>query len=213
MTDLSIWHEVFRILVTDVPKFRYPEWFDYLAEQIPADDSRARRDSPRFLTLLEAVALCRSFSDGRRKKSKEIEINFSDYCVAYGILREAFTSTYVGAHPKAMEFAGAVRQLCSKSKKDVTTKDVAALLDWSEAVAHKWRAVALKQKLIEYKPGTYAQNKKPLLPGPAEQPSTFLPRPQAVLDARPELGNAVKFISAVTGEEIVIHRRGPGKSS
>jgi hypothetical protein len=135
--DLSIWQEAFRILTEGVPKFSYPAWFEYLGEEIPAGDSRARRDAPRFLGLLEAVTLCRSFADGR-KKSQEVEIDFVDYCVAYSILNEAFASTYAGAHPMAMKFAEAVRLLCAQSKKDITTKEVAAYLDWTDAVAHTY---------------------------------------------------------------------------
>ena len=101
-----------------------------MAEQIPAEDTRARRDVPRFLSLLEAVALYRSFSDGRREKKKEIEIDFGDYCVAFRILSEAFASTYLGAHPMALEFAKAVRNLYSKRTKPVTTSDVAEHLEW-----------------------------------------------------------------------------------
>lgn len=211
--DLSIWQEAFRILCKDVPKFSYPEWFEYVAEQIPAEDSRARRDVPRLLSFLEAIALCRSFSDGRREKSKPVEIDFVDYWTAYSILREAFASTYVGAHPMAMKFANAVSQLCGQSKKHITTKDVAAHLGWNEAVAHKWRLVAVKQKLVEYEPGTYPQNKKPLLPGPAERPTRFLPHPRLVFQARPELGEVVKLISPLTGQELTIRRGKPGKSS
>jgi hypothetical protein len=210
--DFSIWHEAFRILCTDVPQFSYPEWFDYLAEHIPAEDSRARRDVPRFLSLLQAVAHCRSFSDGRREKSKVIEINFTDYCIAHGILREAFASTYTGAHPMAMMFARAVVRLCRESKKHVTTKDVAAYFGWTDALAHKWRAEAVKRKLVEYKPGTYARNEKPLLPGPAEHPTRFLPDPALVLNERPELGNVVKYVSPLTGEEVSIRRRSSGRS-
>jgi hypothetical protein len=210
--DLSVWHEALRILCTDVPEFRYPEWFDYLGEQIPAEDTRARRDAPRFLSFLEAVALCRSFSDGRMEKSKVVEIDFGDYCVAYDILQEAFASTYVGAHPMAMEFASAVSYLCDQSKVHITTKDVATHLGWTDALAHKWRAVALKQKLIEYKPGTYPQNKKPLLPGPAEQPTTFLPHPRLVFLMRPELGEVAKYICPLSGQAVIIRRGGSGKS-
>src|SRR5580700_5202169 len=207
MENLTIWHETFRILCDDVPEFRYPEWFDYLGVQVPTEDSRARRDVPQFLSFLEAIARCCSFSDGRHQKSKPIEINFADYCVAYPILREAFASTYAGAHPMAMEFAKAVRQLCSKRKNHVTTKEVATHLGWTEAVAHKWRIKAVKQKLVQYKPGTYAQNKKPLLPGPADRPTTFLPDPQLVLNARPELPEEVKYISQMSGVERTLRRR------
>ncbi len=110
MDMLAVLHEAFRILCEDVPEFLYPEWLAFaVADQIPAEDSRARRDWARFLSFLEAVALCRSFSDGRRNKSKELELNFADYCTAYPILREAFASTYAGAHPMVMQFASAVR--------------------------------------------------------------------------------------------------------
>ena len=207
MENLTIWHEAFRILCDDVPEFRYPEWFDYLGVQVPTEDSRARRDVPQFLSFLEAIARCRSFSDGRHNKSKEIEINFADYCEAYPILREAFASTYAGAHPMAMEFAKAVRQLCSKRKNHVTTKEVATHLGWTKAVTHKWRAKAVKQKLVQYKPGTYPQNKKPLLPGPAEHPTAFLPEPRLVFEARPELGNVVKYSCLRYGVPLFMSRR------
>jgi hypothetical protein len=213
MDTLSIWHEAFRILTDDVSEFVYPEWLVSVGEQVPVEDSRARRDSPRFLSFLEAVALCRSFSDGRRNKSKVIKINFADYCVAYSILKDAFASTYVGAHPMALEFARAVRQLCSKRKKDVLTKDVATHLGWSEAVAHKWRVEAVKQKLVEYKSGTYPQNRKPLLPGPTAHPTVFLPSPALVFRARPELGKVVKFVCPLTGEHLFHHRPSNSRKS
>src|ERR1700733_3485443 len=207
MDNLTIWHEAFRILCDDVPEFRYPDWFDYLGVRVPTEESRARRDVPRFLSFLEAIALCRSFSDGRHNKSKEIEINFADYCVAYPILREAFASTYAGAHPMAMEFARAVRQLCRGSKKHVTTKEVATHLGWTEAVAHKWRVESVKQKLVQYKPGTFPQNQKPLLPGPAEHATAFLPDPHLVFEARPELGKVVKYTCPLSGEHLIMRRR------
>jgi hypothetical protein len=212
MDNLAIWHEAFRILCDDVPEFRYPEWFDYLGVQVPTEDSRARRDVPQFLSFLEAVALCRSFSDGRHQKSKAIEINFADYCEAYIILKDAFASTYAGAHPMAMEFARGVRQLCGKSKKHVTTKEVATQLGWTEAVAHKWRVKAVKQKLVQYKPGTYAQNKKPLLPGSAEHPTAFLPEPHLVFQARPELNRVVKYMCPRYGVPLFMSRRKAGGS-
>jgi hypothetical protein len=81
--ELPVWHEAVRILSKKVPRFRFPQWFTMLADEIPSDEPRARRDAVRFLNLLIAIALCRSHSDGRIKKcSNEIEISFADYCVA-----------------------------------------------------------------------------------------------------------------------------------
>lgn len=207
-SDRTTWHEAFRILREDVSKFQfhYPAWFEYLAEQIPATNSRARRDVPRFLSLLEAIALCQSFSDGRREKSKGIEIVFADYCAAYAILCEAFTSTYVGAHPRALEFAKAVRVLCAQSAMPVTTKDVAAHLHWKPSVAHKWRVEALRRKLVQYKIGTYPANKKPLLPGPARQATGFLPDPHLVFRERPHVGSVVRYIDPITDEKRILRR-------
>jgi hypothetical protein len=209
VTELPVWHEAFRLLCEQVPKFRKPEWFSYLGEHIPADNPRARRDVPRFLSLLQAVALCRSFSDGRMEeaKRKEIEINFGDYCVAFRILGVAFESTYAGVHPTALEFAKAVRHLCRQSKLPVTTKDVAEHLGWNGPVAHKWRVEALKQKLIRYKPGTHPSNKKPLLPSSLEHATAFLPAPGLVFRERPELGNVVRYVDPITGQKRVWRRR------
>jgi len=205
--DQSIWHEVFRILVTTIPKFVYPSWFSYLAEKIPADSPRARRDGPRFLSLLQVVTRCRSFADGRWNKS-EVAITFGDYCVAYQIFNEAFAATYAGAHPRALEFAQAVRDLYAETKRPVLTNDVMEHLEWEKSLAHKWRAVAVRQKLIRYEEGTHEQNKKPLLPGPAQQATTFLPDPHLVFEERRDLGDEVRFIDPLSGEEQIFRRKG-----
>jgi hypothetical protein len=205
--ETNVWHEVYRILCKDVPKFRYPGWFNYLANQLPAGNPRSRRDGARFLSLLQAVARCRSFSDGRREKSNGvIEINFADYCVAYRILNKAFASTYAGAHPMALEFANAVRDLSPEGKKSVTTKDVAAHLGWKESVAHKWRRAALEQRLIEEERGTHPQNKKPVVPGPARIATTFLPDPLLVFREQPEIGDVVRYIDPLTGKGMILRR-------
>jgi hypothetical protein len=112
----------------------------------------------------------------------------------------------------AMEFARAVSQLCGRNKRHVTTKDVANHLGWSEDVAHKWRVKAVKYKLVEYKPGTYPRNLKPLLPGPTAHPTVFLPSPALVFQARPELGKIVKYVCPLTGERLFMLRRRSGKS-
>lgn len=209
--DKSVWIEVFRVLVTNVPEFVYPEWFAYVADQIPVENSRARRDVPRLLSLLEVIALCRSFSDARREKGKSIEINFADYCVSYQILHEAFASTYGGAHFMALKFAEAVRDLCDDTKRPVLTNDVMEHLNWEKALAHKWRVIAVRAKLVRYDEGTYPMNKKPLLPGPAQRATAFLPDPQLVFNERQDIDDTT-FIDPLSGEEKAF-RREPKKPS
>lgn len=207
---LTVWREAIRILSGQIPKFKFPAWFACLAKNIPTDDSRARRDVPRFLTLLKAVALCLRFSDGRRETA-EIEISFSDYCVAWEILHEAFASTYRGAHPQALRLGDAVRDLHSELKRPVSVQELADNLGWKPAVVYKWRKAALKLKLVQQVDGTQPQNKKPLLPGPVPS-SGFLPHPKFVFRERSELGETARYLNPLTGTEKVLRRSQKGQS-
>jgi hypothetical protein len=205
--DLRVWHEAVRILCKKVPRFRHPPWFTLLADEIPSDEPRARRDAVRFLSLLKAVSLCRSHSDGRFKAcSKEIEVNFADYCVAYHILCRAFTSTFAGAHPQALKLARAVRRLKRSLGRPVTIKEAAQHLGWSQAVVYKFVKKAEKEKLVQYESGSHLWNRKRLLPGMVSRPS-FLPDPQLILQKCREIGDEVRYSHPLTGKE-VIRRRG-----
>lgn len=154
--DLPVWHEAIRILCKKIPQFRYPGWFELLADQIPGDEPRARRDAVRFLSLLKAVTLCRSHSDGRFKKSPdEIEIDFADYCVAYRILSRAFASTFAGVDLKALTLAKVVRRLNKRSDEPATVKEFVEELGWDQAVVYKYAKKAEKRNLVEYEPGTH----------------------------------------------------------
>jgi hypothetical protein len=62
--EMPVWHEAIRLLCTDIPRFSYPNWFDFLAGEIPPGQARSSRDAARFLSLLQAVALCRCQSEG-----------------------------------------------------------------------------------------------------------------------------------------------------
>ena len=164
-SELPVWHEAVRILCEKVPRFRHPQWFAPLADEIPTDEPRARRDAVRFLSLLKAVALCRSHSDGRFKAcSKEIEVNFADYCVAHRILSRAFTSTFAGAHPRALKLAKAVRVLHKQLRRAVSVKELVTELGWDQALVYKYAKSAEKQNLVRYESGTRLHNQRRLLP-------------------------------------------------
>jgi len=193
----EVWQEAARALSRTQYEYRFPDWFASLAEWIPAEETRARRDADRFLSLLKAVACCRSFSDGRREESGEIEINLADYAVAFEILSDAFASTYRGVHIQALKFTDAVRRLNKKLDRPVTVKEVAQDLGWDRALAYKWAPAAVRNKLVEYQEGTHEKNQKFLLPvpGPALQ---FLPSPARVLGASKSLGDELHFVHPLT---------------
>ena len=203
---LEAWHEAFRILCKKVPTFRYPSWFGCLAERIPASQSRARRDVPRFLGLLKAVALSRSFSDGRRNKNREqLEISFADYCVAHRILADAFSSTYSGAHPASLQVAESVRELSGIHERPVTVKELAEAMGWKKQLTYKWLTDAVKHKLVVLVPGTREKNLKLYGPG-ASKPTRFLPNPQTLLMECAELDADVRYEDPLTGERKELSR-------
>jgi hypothetical protein len=205
--DLRVWREAIRILSKKIPRFLYPTWFDFLARQIPSAAPRARRDTVRFLSLLEAVCLCRSYFDGRmRARRPHIEINFADYCVAHRILVGAFSSTFAGAHPQALRLARAVRKLSHIAGQPVTVKEVARSLKWEQALVYKYVKEAVAQNLIEYEPGSHVWNQKRLLPGTVSHTS-FLPDPTLILQNCPSVGDQVRYTDPLTGKTIVLRRR------
>jgi hypothetical protein len=204
--DIRIWQEAIRILCKRTPSFRNPSWFSCLAKQIPTDEPRARRDSVRFLGLLKAIALCRSYSDGRIEKSpSEIEINFADYCVAYRILNRSFSSTFVGAHPRALKLAKAVRSLNKTLEGSVTVKELSRSLHWDTAVVYKYVKEAQSRNLVDYEEGFYRFNQKRLLPGAILHPG-FLPDPKLVLRKCRDLGEEARYVDPLTGKVVVLRR-------
>lgn len=207
----KIWQEAFRLLTTDPPKFRYPDWFKYIAENIPAHQTRARRDAARFISLLKAVALCRSFSDGRRGESKaEVEIDLADYCGAYEILNEAFSFTFSGSHPMEHQVAEAVQKIHADTRKPVTTKQVADHNGWEMRLAYKWTDSAALHKLIQVQSGTQQKNLKLLLPGVGGN-AGFLPDPLNVLRKGQTAVKSITYVAPLSGElKKISHSRGYG---
>jgi hypothetical protein len=200
------WQEAGRLLRETIPEFRYPEWFEVLAENIPATDTRSRRDADRFLSLLKAITLCRSSADGRRGKTGQVEINIEDYAVAYEILHTAFASTYRGAHPNALKVAETVRHINKNLRRPVTAKEVAEHHTWKLPVAYKWTRVAVDHQLVRREPGTQQGNLKRLVPGVSAE-TRFLPHPNVVFRARKELGAFVRYVHPLTGSNETLRRQ------
>lgn len=206
--ELPVWHEAIRLLCKKIPRFRHPSWFNFLAKEIPPDEPRARRDAVRFLTLLKAVALCRSRSDGRHdESSEEVEINFADYCVAHRILGRAFTSTFAGTHPRALKLAKAVRVLDKRLRRPVSVKELVHELGWDQALVYKYAKKAAKQNLVQYESGTRLHNQRRLLPGLISRPS-FLPDPNLIFRKCEEVGDEIRYIDPLNGREVVLRRGG-----
>jgi hypothetical protein len=191
---LEVWREAIRLLKTSYDgEFPFPSWFEYVAEQVPRDRVRSRRDWKRFLALIQVIALCRSQADGNK------EITFADYCVAYRIFNSAFTATAYAVNQNELELQKAVIRLHKKLGRAVTTKEIREGLGWQESMTYKFVKEAVKHKLVQQESGTREKNVKRFLPVP-DTYDTFLPSPRKVLDHAQELGRSVEYLDPFTGE-------------
>jgi hypothetical protein len=203
----DVWKEATRLITKQPPTFRRPKWFEFVAEQIPADEPRARRDVGRFCSLLEAIALCRSFTDGRREECGELlEIDFADYCVAHEILNDSFSSTYRSTNSQALRIAETVRDLHSNLERGITTREMADATGWKLPVTYKWLKAAERDKFVVLEPGTNERNLKRYSPGEVRE-IRFLPHPEEVLSGCPDIEESGGYLDPLTEKWKKVQRR------
>ena len=195
--DLRVWRRAFRLLARPKTQFVFPKWFPALANNIPAGDPRARRDVYRFLGLLQAVALCESYGDGRRDKAGPIPIKFTDYCVAYKIAEPAFATTYLGVSPRIEEIADAVSYHYRKHDRGISIKELIRHLGWGPQPVYRWTKAAVESNVIAYEPRQFPRNEKRLLPG-VQQRHRFLPDPGLIMRDC-DLGDVISYFNPIIG--------------
>jgi hypothetical protein len=207
--SLTVWRVATSLLTSRPGDFEQPPaWLDFVADQVPRDNVRVRRDWPRFLTFCCAVALC----SGRRKKDALLNITFEDYCVAYKILNPVFAATLEGIPDKEVELVRAVAKLAAQHERGVTVDEIAESLGGKYPPVRKRVLAACEKKLISLVPGTNKRNVKYYRA--TERPvGRFLPSPRTVLDHCPELGGEVTYVNPFTGDgaRIRVKKRGGGK--
>ena len=197
---LAVWRKAIRLIKDSYEAdFPFPSWLGYVAEQVPRDKVRSRRDWKRFLALIQVIALCRSQADGNK------EITFADYCVAHRIFNSAFTATAYKLNENVLDLQKAVIRLHKKLGRAVTTKEIGEALGWQEGMTYKFVREAVKHKLVQQESGTREKNVKLILPVP-DSYGTFLPSPRTVLDHAKELGSSIKFLDPITGEWKTVSR-------
>ena len=200
--SLATWQEALRMIGRRKLTFRFPPWFLGIAELVPTQHVRVRRDWERFLTFCKAVALCQNFASSK-KDPKEIAISFPDYCVAYKILNPALASTICNLHEREISLSNAVRILHKQNQKPVTVAEVIRHLGWEKSLIYKYLGPAIQHKLIKQIPGTRQSNHKLLEPEPGSQ-TRFLPSPKTVLKTVDGVGQDVRYVSPLTGKGVHI---------
>jgi energy-coupling factor transporter ATP-binding protein EcfA2 len=198
--ELDVWQESTRLIIGRYKKrFSYPNWFEYIADQVPKDKARFCRDWNRFLGCVEVIALCRSQVDGFEG------ISFADYCVAHRILNQAFTATAFDVTENELVVQRTVNRLSNELGRAVKIGEIRDALQWGEGMTYKHVRSSVKQKLIRYESGTEERNVKRLLPA-EQRASTFLPAPQQVLQNAKGLPRSVEYVDPLTGEVLRVTR-------
>jgi hypothetical protein len=203
--NLPAWRRATSVLLCRAGDFENPpSWLCYVAENLPLGKVRVRRDWDRFLSFLNAIAICRAGS--RRGMYGPLNVSFADYCIGYLILEPVFASTLEGIRTQEYELGKAVAKLNQRLRRAATVREVAAELSWKESVVYKHVKGAVTSGLLDYEGGARERNEKRLL-ARGDGRESFLPKPQLVLKNNPEIGELVEYIDPFTGENRAITRR------
>jgi energy-coupling factor transporter ATP-binding protein EcfA2 len=190
----EVWQEAIRLIAKRAKKpFTFPDWLEFVAEQLPRNNVRVQRDWKRFLASLQAAALCRP------QTGSSNEVTFADYCVVYRILNLAFTATAHAVNENEIAIQKAVKKLAREPGHAVTIRDIRDELSWTDGMVYKYVRLAAKHGLVKFEPGTRERNIKRLLPTD-ETVGDFLPNPKRVLEHIGRGKGKTEYVDPLTGE-------------
>lgn len=200
--DLRVWRTALSLIVCKEGDFDHPPaWLEYVAERVPLNKVRVRRDWDRFLSFCKAVALCRAAT----RTSDAVDITFADYCVAYRILEPALAATLHSLPSQEFTVGRTVADLTKQRGRAVTVNEISTQLGWKSSLVYKHVKRAVKHRLIEYETGAREKNVK-LLRANMDFSDGFLPTPASVFRSNPKIGSEVRYVDPFTGERRIMRR-------
>jgi len=200
--DLETWRKAMSLLKIRKHDFGHPPaWLQYVAEQLPLQEVKTRREWERCLGFFKAVALCRRSPD----PDQVLDITFADYCTAYRILEPALRASMPDILGRHQDLKSAVGRLHKDRGRAVTADEIADELNWKIALVYKHLTAAVRLGLVMYEPETREKNQKRVLPTKATTPG-FLPSPWKVFKNNPEIGPEARYVDPLTGKRKVLRR-------
>ena len=201
--DLELWRTATSMLCPRPGDFEHPpDWLNYVAERLPVNEIRVRRDWIRLLAFLRAIALCHP----RPEDGRPLDISFRDYCVAYKIFEPVLSANIKEVPAEDLELSRAVAKLAKRKKRAIRIRELVEHLNWKKSLTYKQVKSAVRNGLVKYERGTRERNEKRLL-ACAEEAHGFLPTPKAVLKNNPRIGKKVKYTSTLfTGKWKTVRR-------
>ena len=159
----------------------------YIEEiDFPKKPLRTRRDKPRFLTLIETIAVLHQFQRQRITKNgtEYICADFEDYAVAYHLGQKLLFRTVQGISPNAVKIVEAVWALAEDRSREcnqdateveITRRQVEQKIKWERKTVYKYLDAADKDGYLDIdKPGPGKPWKIKVVKKPDQKPKFLL---------------------------------------
>lgn len=186
-----------------------PDWFKNVVAYVRDDYLWARRYFPGFVQACKTVALIRSFRRKQRtagKSKRTIVVRFIDFAVTAMIFNPVFEHSIDRADDHDLDVQQHVRRISSrKGGVGVRATNLADELGISADRAYSLLRKAASAGTIFRANQPSKANLKLYLPA---KPRPFLPDPAEVFQRLKGLPQSVRFVHPVTGEWVVLTKRG-----
>ena len=204
--ERRVWRTVHRLLeLRGEPEIKVPRWFEKLADRVVKKDVRVRRYYPAFVEACKAVCLIRSFQRPRKDAEGILTVDFADFALATMIFDDVFVESLHRVGGPAFETGEIVRKLYLENNRvPVQARDLAKELGVSLDRAYERLRDAVDTGTVRRANRPEKGNKKLYAPSPRGR---FLPAPEEVFRQVSEVGNTVRLVHPISGEQVVYKRR------
>jgi DNA-binding transcriptional ArsR family regulator len=217
--ELQLWINIQRVLEPYHVHIPFAGW---LAENIPTDKVRIRRDFERIMAFISASALLHQYQREIREKDgrKYVIASIADYLMARELLEATLVKTVAGSSPKTEKLVELIKEICAEkmeaiSSEDKETDHCASMSDLikrsgvSRRTVYYWIRPALNAGAVETVGGgkgkpTFYRPTDQAVKGLVRLDSLFLPQPEQIINAHPDLARGLKYVDPITGDEIII---------
>jgi hypothetical protein len=214
--DINIWKNVQRVLKPYDVIIPYARW---LAENIPINKVRIRRDFERVLVAISACALLHQYQREivHKHDHEYLQASVSDYLIVRELFEGSLIKSVDGTSPKTEWFVNVVKKIHAEKKDNICSEDtetdhmvsiadIINITGASRRSVYNWLEPAVNNGFVEkikFGNRVFFQLTG-VLEGKTSTRESFLPEPVKLLNAFPEISRGLQFVDPITGEEMMV---------
>jgi hypothetical protein len=221
--ELQAWANIQRVLEPYHVHIPFAGW---LAENIPTDKVRIRRDFERIMAFISASALLHQYQRETREKDgrKYVIASVADYLMARELLEATLVKTVKGTSPKTETLVELIKEICAEKMETISSEDNETdhCASMSELVTktgktrqtiYNWLRPAINGGVIEVISGggrgkpTFYRPTDQAVKGVVRLDALFLPQPEQIINAHPDLAKGLRYVDPITGDEIIVEEK------